>query len=157
MELTDAVEKAGVNDSVRRLKGYFLGSSFTSLPDAQAEVKEWTLLYYNPDKNTVVDCFVSEKFVTVGEETPALSKVTEVDTDGVEIDVEHALAKSAATVKVKPINVLVSLHNKEIENKTRLIWTIGLVLPDFSLKSLDIDAKSGKTLREETTQLIRRL
>jgi|GEM_PF-2651978 len=156
MKVGDAVSRAETNENVRKLKGYFLGSCFASLNEGQEEVTEWTMLYYNSKKNTVVDCFVSEKFVTVGEETPAIKEITGIDTDEVRIDAEDAVTRAKDVLKNRALNVLISLHNKEIENRERLVWTVGLVTPDFSVTSYDIDAVTGKILREETTRLIRR-
>jgi hypothetical protein len=156
MNLDDAIRRAGANDQVQRLKDFFLGSIFASLTEFSA-VKEWTLLYYNPRTKTVVDCLVNEKFVTVGEETPAINEMQRLQTDDVRVSVDKALSTVRSQFKKTAINILISLHNKEIEKKSYVVWTIGLVTQDIAVTSFDIDAASGAVLKEETTRLIRKL
>lgn len=156
MKFEDAVKRASANESVQKLKSFFLGSGFASLTD-ETDVKEWTLLFYNPAKKTVVDCFVNDRFVTVGEETPAVSEIEELDTKPVKADVREALKTAKEKFGKKTINILISLHKKEIESRLYTVWTIGMIAPDISVTSFDIDAESGLVLKEETTSLIRRV
>jgi hypothetical protein len=156
MNLDDAVRRANANDQVQRLKDFFLGSIFASLTEF-TDVNEWTLLYYSPRTKTVVDCFVNEKFVTVGEETPAINEMQELAMGEVNTTVDSALAIVKKQFKKKPINILISLHTKVIEKKSYTVWTIGLVTQDISVTSFDIDASNGAVLKEETTRLIRQL
>lgn len=156
MKLEDAVKRAGANEGVQRLKTSFLGSIFASLADSD-DVKEWTLLYYNPRNRSVVDCFVSEKFVTVGEETPAINEIQELDTKSIKVDVKNALKTAREKMPKKTVNILISLHVKDVDGKPRTVWTIGMVTPDISVTTFDIDADSGAVLKEETTSLIRKV
>lgn len=160
MELSEALDRAEKNENVQRLKDFFLGSGFASInTDKQKDegIKEWTLLYYNPAKKSVVDCFVNEKFVTVGEETPAINEVQELDVSKVKTTLQAALKTTSNSLKKKPLNILISLHMKDINNKHCAVWTIGFVTADMSVTSYDIDASNGKIAREETTRLLRRL
>lgn len=162
MEFSEALEKAEGNENVQSLKGFFLGSSFASIStDKQAEngddVNEWTLLYYSPTKKSVVDCFVSEKIVTVGEETPAIKEMHELQVTRVKVPLHEALSLADGHVKKRPLNILISLHTKDIGEKTYIVWTMGFVTAEMTVISVDIDATNGKVLKEETTRLIRRL
>lgn len=156
MKIEEAVKKAGANEHVQKLNGYFLGSCFASLTD-EKKVKEWTLLYYSPQTNKVVDCFVNEKFVTVGEETPAIGEMKELDVGEVKIDINRTLALLGEKFKKKTINTLISLHMKDFSGKSMTVWTVGFVTQDISVTSFDVDASTGKILKEETTRLIKRL
>lgn len=157
MKLKEAAEKAGKNENVRKLKGCFLSSGFACLSDDNKTVNEWTILYYNTKRRTVVDCFVNDRFVTVGEETPAIKDMQELDIDSVVISVEEALDIVDKHFKRKTINILISLHMKEFDGKNLTVWTIGMIAPDISVTSFDIDANTGKILKEETTRLIRKV
>ncbi|MBI3190526.1 hypothetical protein HYZ41_02375 [archaeon] len=78
MKIEEAVDKSSHNENVQRLRGYFLCSGFTTLSDAKKEINEWTLLYYSPRNKTIIDCFVNEKFITVGEGTPAMKDMADI-------------------------------------------------------------------------------
>jgi len=157
MNLNEAVERAERDEHVQQLKGYFLCSSFATLNENQNNIKEWTLLYYSPSSKSVVDCFVSEKFVTVGEETPAVNEIQKLELYNVKIDVSDALSIAEQRFKKKPLNILMSLHKKQINNKAYTVWTLAYITPDMSATSFDIDATSGKILKEERTSLIKRM
>lgn len=157
MNLLDAVEKAEHNENVQKLKGYFLGSVFASVSDTADEVSEWTVLYYNPHTRSVVDCFVNENFVTVGEETPAIKEIEELRMDDVKIGAEDAMAIVEKLFKGKAINILISLHEKELDNAARTVWTIAFVTQAMSVTSYDIGASSGEIVKEETSSLIRKM
>ncbi len=156
MNLLDAVEKVEHNENVRKLRGYFLGSIFASIIESE-EINEWTILYYNPHNKTVVDCFVSEKFVTVGEETPAIKEMEELDLKNVNIGIETVLKTLEKKFKKKALNILISLHKKQFEKEIKTVWTVAYVTPDMSAVSFDIDAASGDVLNEVTTHLLRKI
>ena len=156
MNLLDAVEKAEHNENVRKLGGYFLGSIFASIVESE-ELKEWTILYYNPQSKTVIDCFVSDKFVTVGEETPAIKEMEELDLKNVKVGIETVLKTMEKRFKKKALNTLISLHKKHFEKETKTVWTVAFVTPDMSAVSFDIDAASGNVLNEVTTHLLRKI
>ena len=157
MNLLDAAEKAEKNENIRKLKGYFLGSSFASLLADKKEIAEWTFLYYNPTSNTIVDCVVNEKFITVGEQTQALKEMKEIHPIDMVFDIENVLENLRENFKKIPISTLISLHMKEFSGKNKLVWTIAFVAQDLSATSFDVDAITGKILREETTSLTRKL
>lgn len=150
MEVNEAIEKASNNEDVKKLQNYFLCSCFACVKDKNDKITEWTLLFYNPDKNVVVDCFVNSKFVTIGEETPPLTEIEKPDFDEAKVNVGDAIS-AVKNFKKNTINVLITLH------KSPLIWTINMITPDMMATTFDIDAKTGKILREEETSLIRRL
>ncbi len=157
MNLLEAVDKAEQNENIKKLKGYFLGSIFASINSGAKGVAEWTLLYYNPGTKSVVDCFVSEKFVTVGEYTPAIKEIERIDVDYAEIDIDDALQIAGNAFKKPSINTLVSLHKKEFAGKSTLVWTMAFITADMSATSFDVNAANGKILNEETTSLIRKM
>lgn len=159
MEFSEALEIAESNDSVRKLKGFFLGSGFASINTGKTneEIAEWTLLYYNPGKKTVIDCCVSEKMLTVGEEMPALKEMEELDIGKVRMAFHEAMDVAAARIKKKALNILISLHMKDAGGKKYAVWTIAFVTQDMSVTSVDIDSSSKKILKEETTRLIKRV
>jgi uncharacterized membrane protein YkoI len=160
MELSEALERAEQDDHVQKLKSFFLGSAFASInadEDKSRKIREWTLLYYNPAKNSIIDCSVSDKFVTVGEEMPAIKEVAELDVSRVKVPLHQAFAAADSCMKKKALNILISLHTKEISGKSYTAWTIAFVTADMSVTSVDVDASTGKILKEETTRLVRRL
>ena len=149
MQVKDAIERAEKSDEVKKLHGYFLCSCFASIKDKDEKVKEWTLLFYNHEKKVVLDCFVNEKFVTIGEETPPISDVERPDLSGLKITVDEALEKVVKNFSKSIINILITLHSKK-----SLVWTINLITKDMMATTFDIDANSGEIVREETTSLI---
>lgn len=156
MNLLDAVEKVEHNENVRKLRGYFLGSIFASIVESE-EIKEWTILYYNPQSKTIIDCFVNDKFVTVGEETLAIKEMEEFDLKNVKIGIETVLKTMEKRFKKKALNTLISLHKKHFEKESKTVWTVAYVTPDMSAVSFDIDAASGDVLNEVTTHLLRKV
>lgn len=151
IELTEAIQRAKANEDVKKLKDYFLCSCFACIKTSSDKINEWTLLFYNQKKNLVLDVFVNDKFVTIGEETPPLKEVEKPDFDAVKITVEEALA-AVKDFKKSTINVLITLHQKGV-----MVWTLSMITPDMMATTFDIDAKTGKIIREESTSLVRRL
>jgi hypothetical protein len=151
MELQEAVKRAMKDVKVTSLKNYFLASVF-SITEEHKGIKEWTLLFYNPSENKVRDCFVNEKFVTLGEEQAAQKSLAEVDAKKVKVKVEKALELAKAKYNKKTINILVSLHKKE-----SLLWTITMIGADITATSYDIDAATGKLIHEDTVSLMKRI
>ena len=151
MEVKEAIEKARRDEGVRKLTGYFLCSCFACLKDKKDKITEWTLLFYNPRNNKVIDCFVNSKFVTIGEETPPLAEVERPDFNDISVGAEDALDSAAKKFSKSTINVLVTLH------KNPAVWTINFISGDMMATTFDIDTKTGKILRQEETSLIRKL
>lgn len=151
MEATEAIEKAMTNEDVKKLKSYFLCSCFACIKGVKDSINEWTLMFYNPHTNKIVDCFVNDRFVTVGEETLPLKEVEEADFGHVAIRAGKALDAVSKKFSKSTINVLITLHRKPP------VWTINMITPDMTATTFDIDAKSGRITREETTSLVRRL
>ncbi len=152
MDVQQAIDRAKNNDDVRKLKDYFLCSCFACIKQADEKINQWTLLYFNPGSNKVVDCFVNDKFVTVGDETPPLGEIEKPDFSQIKIPIEDAIDTAARDYRKSLINVLITLHQKGT-----LVWTINFISPDMMAKTVDVDAKTGKVLREEETSLVRRL
>jgi len=151
MNVLDAIERAKENESIRSLKDFFLGSAFTCIKNNE-EISNWTVLFYNPKTKKVLDCFVSDKFVTPGEETPAMDEIKELGTEGIKIPVEKALETAKEGTKKSIVNIMISLHKKDA-----VLWSIGIVFADMFALSVDIDAETGNILKKEETSLIRRL
>ena len=151
MEAKDAIEKASADIQIKELQGYFLCSCFACLKTLKEDVKEWTLLYFNPATNKVLDCFVND-VVTIGEETPPIKEVKKPDFNEVSIGVGEALDEVSKSFNKPTINVLITLHWKE-----SMVWSITTIGMDFNATTFDIDAKTGKIIHEETTSLIRRV
>ena len=156
MKIEEAIYKSSHNENVQRLKGYFLCSGFTTLTETKKDITEWTLLFYSQKSKTVIDCFVNEKFVTVGESTPAMKDMEEVDAKKLCVDIDDALESVEKKFAGKSINTLISLHMKEFGKKQKLVWTIAMITQGLSATSYDVDAVTGEILGEETTSLIRR-
>lgn len=156
MNLLEAMQKVEQNENVRKLRGYYLGSVFSSIIEKQ-EITEWTFLYYNPTSKMVVDCFVAENLVTVGEETPAIKDMQELDLKKVKTGIEEAMETVKKKFNKSSLNTLISLHNKQFDKETKTVWTIAFVTPEMSAISYDIDAGNGQVLNETTTNLLRRM
>lgn len=151
MELDEAVKKATGDFKVMSLDNYFLASIFSITEDAKA-IGEWTLLFYNPKTRTTRDCFVNDRFVTLGEEADAQKEMAELNINDVKIGVHDAVKEAKKLYHKKSINILITLHMAE-----RLAWTITFVGTDITATSYEIDAKTGKLLREQTTSLMKRV
>ncbi len=149
MQVTEAIKKAENNEDVKKLHGYFLCSCFACIKSKDEKIKEWTLLFYNPEKNVVLDCFVNDKFVTIGEETPPMSNVERPDFSETKVTVDEAMESVKKKFSKTTINILITLHMKGA-----LVWTINMITSDIMATTFDIDAKTGKITREETTSLI---
>ena len=152
MNVIDAIQKAEDNEDVKKLRGYFLCSCFACIKSKDEKIKEWTLLYYNPEKNLVLDCFINDKFVTVGDETPPISEVEKPDFHNIDTTIEEVLDKVGKNFSEGLVNVLITLHKK-----ASVIWTINFITADMNATTFDVDVKTGKILREESTSLIRKL
>ena len=152
MDVSYAIERANANEEIKKLSGYFLCSCFACIKQSKEEIKQWTLLYYNPDSRKVLDCFVNDKFVTLGDETPPLAEIEKPDFEELKVTVEDALEKAAKDYRKSTLNVLITLHQKQ-----RLVWTINLISGDMMATTVDVDAKTGEITRREETSLIRRL
>ncbi len=157
MNLLEAVNKAEHNDNIKKLKGYFLGSSFASLYGNNEGISEWTLLYYNPENKSVVDCVVNDKFITVGEATAALKEIEEIHITDVGTDIGTVLKNLEKQLKQQSIGRLISLHKKNLDGKWKLVWTVAFITQSMEATSFDVDAVSGKVLKEEKTSLIRKV
>ena len=151
MEAEEAIRRAGQDERISSLEGYFLCSCFACINSPDKEVNEWTLLYYNPSIQKVLDCFVNEQFVTPGEETPPIAEIEKADLSQVKISHNTALSIAKENFKGGTISVLITLH------KNPLVWTINLISPAMIATTLDIDAESGKILRKEETSLVRKV
>ena len=152
MEIKTAIEKAQQNDDVKQLHDYFPGSCFACIKKAGEEVKDWTLLYYDPKTDKAIDVFVNEKFVTVSKETRLVNKIKKPDFSDLKITIGHALEIAQNNFTRSTINILITLHKKD-----ELVWTINMIGVDLSVISYDIDAKTGKIVHEESASLIRKL
>ncbi|MBS3051326.1 MAG: PepSY domain-containing protein [Candidatus Aenigmarchaeota archaeon] len=151
MDVSYAIEKANANEDIKKLRDYFLCSCFACIKHADEKISQWTLLYYNPQANKVVDCFVNDKFVTIGEETPPLAEIEKPDFNGLNVQAEDALATARENFRKSTINVLITLHQNPLK------WTINFISSDMMATTVDVDAKSGRITRQEETSLIRRL
>jgi len=152
MQLKIAADRAASEEKIKKLRGYFLGSCFACIKNKSDIVTEWTLLYYNASTGKAIDCFVNDKFVTVSDETRTVNPVKEMDVGDVHIGIEKAIDIADGKFSKSTINILITLHFRE-----RLVWTINMISADLNAITYDIDAASGKILREETTSLAHKL
>jgi hypothetical protein len=152
MEIKDAIKRAENSNDVKNLHGYFLGSCFACVKTSDEEIKDWTLLYYDPKTDRAIDCFVNEKFVTVSKETRPVSRISKPDFSGLDVTIQHALETAQNKFAKSTINILITLHRKDT-----LVWTINMIGKDLAVITYDIDAKTGKIVYEESTSLIRKL
>lgn len=150
MEAMDAIKNA--EGSIQEFKDYFLCSCFACIKNAGDEIKEWTLLLFNDKTNMVLDIFVNDKFVTIGEETPPIADIERPDMRSARLTAEQALGIASGKFKGGTINVLLTLHQK-----SSLVWTINMITPAMTATTFEIDAQTGEIIREETTSLIRKL
>ena len=151
MEFQEAITKAMGNSKVTTLKDYFLASIF-SITEEGKGITEWTLLFYNKQTHKIVDCFVNDKFVTLDQEMPAQKEMERLEAPENAIEVEKAIEIAKKNYSKKTINILISLHMAP-----HLMWTITMIGSDISATKFDIDAKSGKIVKEETTSLMKKI
>ncbi len=151
MELETAIGKAMSDMKVMSLDNYFLASIF-SITEEGKDITDWTLLFYNPETKKTRDCFVNDSFVTLGDEMPAQKDMKELNAANMKIGVVEAMDTALKNFNKKIINILISLHTAQ-----QLVWTITLVAADITATSFDIDAETGKVLKEETVSLMKRL
>ena len=154
MDVSYAIEKANASELVNKLQksGYFLCSCFACIKQSRDGINQWTLLYFNPEENKVLDCFVNDKFVTMGDETPPIAEIEKPDFTGLKVPVQDAISTAMKDYRKSTLNILITLHQKG-----RLTWTINLIASDMVATTVDIDAKTGEVTRQEETSLIRRL
>ncbi|HIG97653.1 MAG TPA: PepSY domain-containing protein [Candidatus Aenigmarchaeota archaeon] len=152
MELEQAIERARNNEDVKKLTDYFLCSCHACITDIKKDIAEWTLFFYNPKKKLMIDCFVNDKFVTVGEETPPISAIEKPDFNELKINVNDALQTARKNFKKNTASIIITLHQKD-----NFLWTISIIAPDMTATIFDIDAKTGEIIKEKETSLIRKM
>jgi uncharacterized membrane protein YkoI len=113
-------------------------------------VKEWTLHFYSPETKKIVDCFVADT-VNIGEETPAIKEMQELDTSKIKISSKTALKTVNEEFDKKTISSMISLHKNE-----KIIWTVSMITQDMMATSFDIDAITGKIIEKREGSLLRK-
>ena len=151
MELEEAIKRAMDDIKVMSLDDYFLASVFSIIEEGK-DVTEWTLLFYNPKTKKTRDCFVNEKFVTLGEEMQAQKEMKEVIALEAKTHVNDAIKTAQQKYGKKTINILISLHMTD-----RICWAITMIGTDITATSYEIDGTDGKVLSENTVSLMKRL
>lgn len=149
LDLETAIKRARADPHVAALKDYFLASVFSIIDDKQ-DIRDWTLLYYSKKEHRTADCIVNEAMVSVTDVIPAQKGMEKLDLD-IRVSVKDAMGTARKKYSKKIINIMISLHQKE-----RPLWTITMVGADITATSFDIDARTGKILREETVSLMRK-
>lgn len=148
MLLMDAIKKAESDKLVKKLsKDHFLCSAFAFIRDGI--VKEWTLHFFSPKEKKMVDCLVSDT-VTIGEETPAIKDMQELNTKKIKISSEKALKIVKREFDKKTITSMISLRKKK-----KITWTVNMITQDMMATSFDIDAMTGKIIERKEESLIR--
>lgn len=153
MKALDAIRMASKDNNVIKLveDGFFLVSAFASYVDKP--IDEWLILYMSPDKKKVRDCTAKKDAIILGEETPAVSESKILVTDGIEFDENYALEKALAEFKKKPMNSLITLHNRDGVTT----WSINFIMQDMSVTLYCVDAITGEIYHTKTVSMIRRL
>lgn len=155
--MLEIIEKTMKDPKIQKLvkEDFFLGSVFGSIQDKELDkglVNEWILHFFNPKTQTVVDCFFTDS-VVIGKETPAIKEMKELNTKDLKITFEQAFETVKNDFKLRPTNVLISLHN----DNSKLVWTINMITPDLMATRYDIDASNGEILAKKKTCLMRRV
>jgi len=151
MNVLDAIEMAENNSDIKTLKDFFLGSAFACIKDKE-DITKWTILFYNPKTKNVIDCFVNEKSVIPGEETVAMNVIEKLEKEKVKVSFSQALETAKEGLKKNIVNILITLHTKGVP-----LWSIAIVSSDMTALAVDIDAETGKVIKREEKELIRRL
>ena len=148
MLLIDAIRKAENDKLVKKLsKDHFLCSAFAFVRDG--DVKEWILHFFSPERKKMVDCFVGNSII-IGEETPAIKDMQELDTGKIKVSSERALKIVEKNFEKKIVSSMMSLHGKE-----NIIWTVSMITQDMMITSFDIDAVTGEIIDKKEESLIR--
>jgi hypothetical protein len=132
-------------------KGFFLCSCFVSLRDFSLP-EEWTVIFYNPEKGSLLECTCSESGITM-EESRAMNEVQPLEIGDVRKDEAYVMEKVMNDFGRNPVNILISLHTKG----NKATWTVALVTSDLNVTIYDIDARTGGIIKKETTGLVKRL
>ncbi len=151
MQAEEAINRAMADIKVMSLDDYFLASCFSIIKEGK-DIAEWTLLFYNPKTKKTRDCFVNDKFVTLDEELQAQKEMTELGKEPPKIHVEEAIKTAQRKYGKKTINILISLHTTD-----RTSWAITMIGTDITATTFEIDAQTGKILKEDTASLMKRL
>jgi len=147
MLLSDAIRKAEKDESIKKLsKDHFLCSAFAFVKNG--DVKEWILHFFSPKRKKMVDCFVSDS-VNIGEETPAIKDMQELDPKKVKVSSAQVLEIVKKRFDKKAVSSMISLHKKR-----KTIWTINMITQDMMVTKFDIDALNGEIINEEKKALI---
>ncbi len=148
MDLKEALLRADgfLRESERR--GYFLCSVFSSIknPKDDMGIKEWVLHLYG--KDGALDCYVNDDGVAV-EESQSVGEPAKLDVDRVKVTANDALSMSERSA-AGAITILLSLHGSPP------VWTINFFAANMSVTTVDIDARTGDVMREETTSVLRK-
>ena len=148
MLLKDAVAKAKKDKMVKELsRDHILCSAFAFAKNDS--VDEWTLHYYSPKTKQMVDCFVG-KSVTIGDETPAIKEMEELDVSSVKVSSDRAFKIAKKNFQKKEISSMLSLHKKK-----RITWSVSIITQDMMITRFDIDAISGKIIDKQEESLLR--
>lgn len=144
MEFEEALHKASAFMKEAGSKGYFLSSIFSSIKGGG--ISEWVLHFSG--KGKAMDCYVKGDSVTV-EESQSLGEAQELDTGKVKVSAGKALEAARRSNK-DAITILLSLHGSPP------VWTINFISAAMNATTVDVNAKTGKITREETTSILRR-
>jgi hypothetical protein len=155
MKISDAVKVAEKSKDVKELlqDGYFLNSGMAFLEPLDKDSEKWTLTYYNPVKNVVVQVEVEDDTVTLTERgTPIHPTKEKLDLKEVKTSSAKMLEKARNDFKKykQPISqILMSIQTEG----GRPIWRVNFITTMLHLITITLDAKKGNILSSEMHSL----
>ncbi|MFC2174274.1 hypothetical protein ACFLQ2_00185 [archaeon] len=152
MEIAKAVEQAEADEGIQsHLKsGYYL-SSLMAIPETLAEIKQWTLVYFNPAEQKVFSVDVTDGNVSKGEASAPLVEghYPELDPSGA-LGVKELLSRLTEVLveqREVPTKVIITLREGE--------WKVAIVTKTLRMLRVDLDMKTGEVKNIDKSSLLK--
>lgn len=157
MKLSDAVKRAEAALEVKDLEkgGYYLNSGFTLLEPGSEAITRWTLTYYNPKLNQVVQVEVEgDSYLVKGAAQPLAATPNKLEMKNVKTTADNMLKKARkeyAKYKQPMSQIIISIQKPADKEE----WRFSFITKTLFVVVIKMDAIKGKITSSEMESLTR--